>query len=205
MPFLGMSRATLLKLVYPVLAVLLLAGSIALMTVGDGGWGLLAFFFLLLVPGRVQGAVYRDLHRGRSLYGEGKFAEAIPCFERFLARIRRRPALKLLVWLRWTAYTASVEAMALNNLGSAAIGLGDLEAAEEWLRQALRVDPRYPMPYYNLAVVAQARGDDAETERLLGEASRLGFTGGRFDQALQQAAQRLAHAEGGGPRPPFGP
>jgi tetratricopeptide (TPR) repeat protein len=184
------------KLLYPVLIVALLVGCFALMTVGTGGWGLLAFVFLLLVPGRIQGLAFRDFFRGRHLFAEGKFAEAIPCFERFLARIRRRPALKHLIWLQWTVYTADIEAMALNNLGGAHIQTGDLDAAERFLTEALRVDPRYGMAYYNLYVIAATRGDEAEAERLLAEAHRLGYTGGPVDGVIQRTMAGLARLEG---------
>ncbi|HEX2209332.1 MAG TPA: hypothetical protein VHG93_16765 [Longimicrobium sp.] len=193
-----MSRTTRLKLAYPLAMGAGLAGSVALMTVGSGGWGLLAAGILLLVPGRIQGAAYRDFFRGRRLFAEGRAAESIPYFERFLERIRRRPALKHLVWLQWAAYTTDIEAMTLNNLGGAHIHLGDTEAAKGFLNEALRVDPRYPMPYYNLYLIATARGDDAEAERMLAGAHRLGFTGGRVDQALQHAGTALARLEGRG-------
>lgn len=198
-----LNRTTALKMGYPVLLGAGLAGSVALMTVGTGGWGLLTAAALLLVPGRIQGAAYRDFFRGRRLFAQGRFAESIPCFERFLDRVRRRPALRHLVWLQWTAYSTSIEAMTLNNLGGAHIHTGDAEAGERYLREALRVDPDYPMPYYNLYVIATARGEHDEAERLLAEAHRLGFTGGRVDQALQTAGTVLARLEcRGTPAPP---
>lgn len=189
------NRTTALKLAWPVTFGVAVAGSVALMTVGTGGWGLLAAGVLLVLPGRVQNAVYRDFLRGRRLFAEEKFDEAIPCFERFLDRIRRRPALRHLVWLRWAAYSTSMEAMTLNNLGGARLGLGDLDAAENDLREALRVDPRYPMPYYNLHVIATARGDQEEAERLLAEAHRLGMTGGRVDLAIQHIVSGQARKD----------
>lgn len=193
-----MSRTALLKLAYPVVLALLLAGCIALMTVGDGGWGLLAVALVLLVPGRVQGAVYRDFFRGRRLLAEGRFAESVACSERFLEKIRRRPGIRHLVWLQWTVYTPSMEAMTLNNLGAAHFNLGNADQAERYLAEALRVDPRYAMPHYNLALIAAVSGDHAEAERRLAEARRLGLTGGRVDQAIQHAGSGLACVEGRG-------
>lgn len=194
----GLNRTARLKLAYPVALGVALTGSVALMTVGSGAWGLLAAGVLLLAPGRIQGAAFRDFFRGRRLFNEGRFEECIPCFERFLARIRRRPALKRLVWLQWTVYSTDIEAMTLNNLGGAYVQLGDADTGERYLHEALRVDPVYPMPYYNLHLIALARGDEAEAERLLAEAHRLGFTGGRVDQAIHQAGSALARMEGRG-------
>lgn len=104
--------------------------------------------------------------------------------------------LKHLVWLQWTVYTANIEAMTLNNLGAAHMQTGDMDAAERYLNEALRVDPRYGVACYNLSVIAAARGDEAGAERLLADAHRLGYTGGRVDEALQRAAAGLARLEG---------
>ncbi|HEU4882160.1 MAG TPA: hypothetical protein VFT45_07945 [Longimicrobium sp.] len=184
------------KLLYPVGILALLVGCFALMTVGSGGWGLLALLFLVLVPGRIQGAAFRDFFRGRRLFAEGKFEESIPHFERFLARVRRRPALRHLIWLQWTVYTADIEAMTLNNLGAARMQTGDMDAAERDLNEALRVDPRYGVAVYNLHVIATTRGDEALAERLLADAHRLGYTGGQVDEVIQRAMAGLARLEG---------
>lgn len=183
------------KFIYPVVFVALLVGCFALMTVGSGGWGLLAFVVLLLGPGRIQGAPFGDFFRGRRLFAEGKFEESIPCFERFLARIRRRPALKHLVWLQWTVYSTDIEAMTLNNLGGAHMQAGDMDAAERFLVEALRVDPRYGVPYYNLSMIAAARDDREEAERLQAEARRLGMAGGRVDALFQYVASGQARRD----------
>lgn len=201
----GFHPTTARKLAYPLLIVAVVAGCVALMTVGSGGWGLLALALVLLVPGRIQGVAFRGFFRGRRLFSHGKFAESIPHFERFLERIRRRPALKHLIWLQWTVYTTDIEVMTLNNLGGAHAQTGDLDAAERYLREALRMDPRYAMACYNLSVIATARGDAAEAERMLAEARSRGFTGGLVDQVLQRAGSGLACVEGHGasapPRP----
>lgn len=146
----------------------LLVGSFALMTVGDGRWGLL-LFLLLLAAVPVRFAAHRDFLVGRQLLQEGKPEEAIASFEAFLEKIRRRRALRGLI------FTSGIEAMTLNNLGSAAMMLGDLERSEAWLREALRVDPRSAVAHYNLSLLAAHRGDQAEADRLLAEARRLGL------------------------------
>lgn len=88
--------------------------------------------------------------------------------------------------------------MTLNNLGGAHLQLGDLDAGERYLREALRMDARYSMALYNLGAVAAMRGEQAEAERLLAEAARLGFSTGRIDALLQSSAEGLARVEGRG-------
>jgi tetratricopeptide (TPR) repeat protein len=174
LPQAAVNRTRILTIAYPVAAAALLAGSFALMTVGDGGWGLLMFLLLLaVIP--VQYAAYRDYFAGRRLLMQGQAQEAIPLLEAFLEKVRRRPALRHLVWLGWAIHTPSIEAMTLNNLGSAAMVLGDMERSEAWLREALRADPRYGIAYGNLSLLAAHRGDAEEAERLMAEARRLGM------------------------------
>jgi tetratricopeptide (TPR) repeat protein len=193
-----MSRTRRLKLAYATLSVLVVGGVAALgLTVG--AWpALIAFVLLMLLPGRVQGYFYRDFFRGRRLFAQGRFADAIPHFERFLADVRARPWLKRLLWLQLGIYTTDVEVMTLNNLGGAHVQLGELDAGERYLEEALRMDPRYAMAFYNLSMIAALRGDTAGAERLAGEAERLGFTGGGVDRILAWAGERLVQVEGHG-------
>lgn len=169
-----MNRTRVLTIAYPVAGAALLAGSFALMTVGDGRWGLL-MFVLLLAAIPVQYAACRDYIRGRRLLMQGEAQQAIPLFEAFLQKVRRRPALRHLVWLGGSVSTPSIEALTLNHLGSAAMVLGDMERSEGWLREALQADPRYAVAFYNLSLLAAHRGDQEEAERLMAEAHRLGI------------------------------
>lgn len=169
-----MNRTRILKIANPLFYAALLTGCIVLMTVGDGGWGLLAFVLLLaVIP--VQYAACRDFITGRRLLLQGNAAEAVPHLEAFLEKVRGTPALRHLVWLMWPVHTTSLVAMALNNLGAAAMRLGDLDGSEVRLREALRADPRYSVPYVNLSLLAAHRGDEAEAERLRAKALWLGF------------------------------
>lgn len=169
-----MKRSRILKIAIPLVYTALIAGSIALMTVGDGGWGLLAFLLLVaLIP--VQVAIARDYLVGWRLLFCGEPAQAVPHLEAFLARIRGTPRLRHLIWIVWPTHTSSLEAMTLNLLGAAVMTMGELERSETLLREALAVDPRYPVPYYNLSLLAAHRGDPAEAERLREEAYRLGY------------------------------
>lgn len=85
------------KLLYLPLVLLALGGMVLLGAV-IGGWpDLLVAALLMLVPGRIQGFVYRDFFRGRRLFSQGRYADAIPHFERFLHAVRARPWIKRLL------------------------------------------------------------------------------------------------------------
>lgn len=143
---------------------------------GGGGLPLLLVAMLLLiVPGQVQAHYYRDLYQARRASAAGRHEEAIRLTERFLQTLRERPGLRRMLWLTWSVYTTSVEAMALNNLGTAQLDLKRWDEAEASFRAALERDRRYPIPYVNLALAAQARGDHAAAEAFLKEAAERGF------------------------------
>jgi Flp pilus assembly protein TadD len=126
----------------------------------------------------------------------GKPDDSIRCTRRFLDHIRRHPRRKRLLWLAWSVYTTRAEAMALNNLGAAYLKAGDLAAADSALREALATDPKYPLPYYNLAIERAASDDPAEAQRLAAEARRLGYHGTAVDDLVRQAQTLLARVEG---------
>jgi tetratricopeptide (TPR) repeat protein len=151
----------------------------------------LAFF----VPGRVQGHYYRDLFTGRKLMDARRWSEALPHLESFLDQVRARPGLKKLMWLGGI-YTYDVEAMALNNIGAACLELGQLDAAEAPLRQALAVDASYPIPFVNLAVLASLRGDRDGAAAASAAAKQLGFDGSSIDALIRRGQSILAGVEG---------
>ena len=168
--------------------------------------GLLAFFraplwtvalvaLLFFIPGRIQGHYYRDLFTGSKLMDAHRWSDALSPLESFLAKVRAQPRLKKLVWFGGI-YTHDVEAMALNNIGAVHLELGELEAAEAPLREALAVDASYPIPLVNLAVLASLRGDREGAAAAAAEAKRLGFDGSRIDTLIRQGQSMIAAAEG---------
>lgn len=193
-----MTRTARLKLGYVAVFLTVAAIVVTLLVWVAGPLGFFLAALLTILPARLQGVFYRDFFRGRRQLAGGNPEEAIPAFERFLETIRARPGLKKLVWLQWAVYSPDMEVMTLNNLGAAHYHIGELDVAEGYLREALRLDPVYPVAYYNLALIAAGRDDDAEAERLLGEARRLGYTGGNVDQLIGRAGNALARLEGGG-------
>ncbi|MES9969026.1 MAG: tetratricopeptide repeat protein [Candidatus Thiodiazotropha sp.] len=166
------------------------------MTVTKGSLLLaVGIFLLLLLPGRIIGYQWRDLIAGRRLLDSGRHAEAITLFERFLADIRGKRWLKTLIWLAPSLYTTKAEAMTLNNLGVCQLELGDFETAQAHFEHALSIDPKYPMPHYNLAILEMYQDRPESSERHLSEAVRLGFKRGSMDKVIQKSKSIYARME----------
>lgn len=159
----------------------------ALVGMALAGWTMPAVVIVslvLLIPGRLQGHFYRDLFTGRRALEAGDLDASRTHTERFLTTIREKPGLKSLIWLGGVVYTADPEAMALNNLGAAHMEAGRLDAAESGFRGALDVDPLYPIPLSNLAVLSEVKGDRTAAERYLREAEEQGYTGSNLDRVM---------------------
>lgn len=177
-------------------ALVALAGVVALVLawMGTSPAVLIGLGLLLMVPGRVQGVLFRDLFAGTRLLRAARAAAAIPVLERFLAAIRARPRRKRAMWLSWPGWSADVQAVALTNLGAARREEGDLAGAERDLRAALARDPQRAPAWANLAAVHVRRGEPAGAA--LGEARRLGLRGGALDAIQAALAGQLAPVEG---------
>lgn len=192
-----MSRTTRRKLAYLLVLVGAVACTLWSLRASDASpAAMLLVAVLLLLPGRIQGHYYRAFFRGRRLMGAGRYAEAIPHFEQFLATIRARPRLKRLVWLSWGMYTRDIEVMTLNNLGAGLLELGRLDAAERHLRSAIGLDPESPMPWHNLGLLESRRGNAELAARAPDEARRLGFRGDVSDALVRAGGSALAKLEG---------
>lgn len=196
-----MSRTLKFKLGY-VIGILLLGGAVVLASFwlfpDNLPLGLVIFVVVLFVPGRVQGLFYRDLFRGRRLVDAGAYEEAMACFDRFLTQIRQKPWQKHLVWLAGVVYSPDIEAMALNNIGTAHARMGHWQEAKGYFRDALALDPKYPLPHFNLAIVAAANEEEGLAEEHLARAQALGYRRTLVDQVIHQAQALLAHIEGRG-------
>jgi tetratricopeptide (TPR) repeat protein len=194
-----MSRTARFKLGYIVAFMSLGALAVsAVVALGGGIVPMLVVAAILLVPSRLLGVVYRDLFRGRRLLDQRQAERSIQYTQRFLDHIRRHPTRKRLLWLAWSVYTPDAEAMALNNLGAAHLESGNFAAASDALKAALAIDPKYPIPYYNLAIERAAAKDNEEAARLGIEAEKLGFRGTRLDGIIREAQSLLARLEGRG-------
>lgn len=149
-----------------------------------------------VVPGRVQGHFWRSFFRGRRALGGGRYEAAIEHFESFLEQLVRRPWLKSLIWLAGAIYTRDIAVMTLNNIGAAYLQLGHWTSAAEYLERALSKDPECPLPHFNLAVLAQVRGEEEEALRLLARANELGYRRTSVDRLIHTTGELLARVEG---------
>lgn len=159
-------------------------------------WNHLLLGAALLLPGRLQGMLWRSFFRGRHAMNRNDLAKAEDHFVSFLEKLRQQSWLKHATFLAWNFYTWNPEAMTRNNLGACRIALGKFELAETELRQALALDPGFPLPYFNLAVLAHARDMDAEAERLRAVAARLGYRAATRERIILSAGSALAAIEG---------
>jgi len=195
-----LSRVTKYKFWY-VVALLALGSALVSYSIlaHPKGGAVLVLILVLLIPGRVQGLLFRDLFRGRRALDRGEPKLALSHLKEFLATVRAQPWRKPLLWLSWSFYTPSVEAMALNNIGTAQFALGDNGAAEVAWRDALDLDPQYPIPYANLALIAATRNDSSAASQHLEAARRLGYSGAGFDRFAHKTQSILAAVESHGP------
>lgn len=159
-------------------------------------WSHLLAGAAFLLPGRAQGVLWRDFFRGRHAMDRHDFVDAEGRFMSFLQKLRQRPQLRHAAFLAWNFYTWSAEAMTRNNLGACYLALGQLDPAEAELSQARDLDPGCPLPYFNLAVLAYARGAEVEGERLRAVAARLGYRAGTREKMVSAAGSALAAVEG---------
>ena len=160
--------------------------------------GLVVLGSVLLLPGRVLGFFWRDLLRGLRLLNAHRFAESKRCSQRFLADVRARPWLKRLIWLGSSTYSRDPEALALNNLGAAEIMLGEWDQAQSHLQASLGVDPRNPLPCFNLGKLLMALGDQQGAVHWFDQAVALGYSQTLVDRAVMLAQARFANTDGRG-------
>lgn len=185
-----MSRTARAKLAY--LTVLLgLLGLVILLVQASGptlGTGAL-LAAVLLVPGRVHAVLLRDLFRGRRALERGQPEAARAHLERFLAELPHHPVRRHATWLAGWVYTPSAEAMARNHLAAALLELGQRDEADAELQRALDVDPLYPLPWVQRAVLARADGREADARRAWATARRLGYTATPFGAVVARARE----------------
>jgi hypothetical protein len=195
-----LSRVTRYKIGYVI--ALTLVGGVVFAAAGAGNWEPWVVFTIVLVlmlPGRIQGLLFRDLFRGRRDLDRNSPETALGHFNTFLTTIRAQPWRRPALWLSWSIYTPNVEAMTQNNIGAAQLNLGNLDSAQAALSTALSLDPQYPLPHANLALVAALRADSGTAEHHLDAARRLGYKGAGLDRFVSKTQSVLAAVESQGP------
>ena len=172
-----MNRTTRLKVLYVVVA-LSLVGATILFTVRvypERLWlGGLLCALVLLLPGRLQGAVFRPFFEAARLQRTGQVEEALTHYQEFLADVKKRPWKKACLWLAWTVYTTDLCAMIHNNIAACHLMMGNWADARDACEEALRLDPLYPLPHLSLATIAAVDDEQNAVERHLRKAEKLG-------------------------------
>lgn len=191
-----MNRTLRYKITYVVLIFAGLGAMVGVYVLFPSTYTLVALAIILLIPGRIQGMLFRDLFRGRRLYDLERFEESLHHSKRFLELIRAKPHWKKYLWLSFSIYTPDVEAMVLYNLGTARLQLGRLEEARADFEAALEIDPLYPLPFYNLAVLAELAGRRDLAERYLNQAALRGYRRTSIDEVIHESQGILARIEG---------
>ena len=87
--------------------------------------------------------------------------------------------------------TSNPLAAARNTLGAVRLEQGRLDDARTHFQTALERDPRYGVPFGNLAVLAAMKGDAAGAEEARAKAAALGFKPKLLAQVI---AHKLAQA-----------
>jgi tetratricopeptide (TPR) repeat protein len=194
-----MSRTTFYKGIYFGLA--LGAGAISLAVLLHYHFSLtaiVAVVFALLLPGRILGYFWRDLLRGLRLLNTREFTASKLCSQRFLTEVQSKPWLKNMIWLGSVSYSRDPEALALNNLGAAELGLGEFELARQHLDGAIAVDHLCPLPYYNIGALLRASGMSEEARQWFEQAARLGYRRSISNKIVTAAQTRFANTDGRG-------
>jgi tetratricopeptide (TPR) repeat protein len=154
---------------------------------GKPAIGIMGLFVVILFPGAIQGLLWHEFYLGRRLVSMGQLQEARVHFEKFLDKIRIHRWMKKLIHLRWAAYTGDIEAMTWSNLGLIHINRGEVDQAESAFEKASEIDPSYPVPCFNLSLIALIKGRDADARDLWQRAGDLGYRKVDFNQMVNLA------------------
>lgn len=123
--------------------------------------------------------------------------QALTEFENFLIKLKHKKWLKKAIWLGGFVYTKDIEAMTLNNAGACSLELGDLENSKSYLESALLLDNEYPIPYFNLSIISEVKGNHQLAITNLNKSIELGFSTTSIDHVLIKAQEIYARIEGG--------
>lgn len=142
---------------------------------------LLIIAVAFLIPGRLVQYYWRDFFKGRKNLEKRNFDKAIQRFELFLKDVEDSPWIKWLMFFSYGLYSFKVEAVAMAYLGKCNIHKRDLEQAESFLNKALQVDAKYPVAFFNLAVIYVLRNDEAAARRYFDMARENGYPKMKFE------------------------
>jgi len=173
-----MSRTTRYRLIYMLaLSAVVVAVARAFAAMDDSKGVIIVLGFVLLLsigwPLRLRQA-WPEYWDGMRLLSDGRARAAAVQFEKFLERLRQQPSLRRWMWLLPSAQSRSIEALTLNRLGDARLAHAEFHESQVAYEAALKIDPQYATPHYNLAVLAGLFGYMDEALEHLAEARRCG-------------------------------
>jgi tetratricopeptide (TPR) repeat protein len=189
-----MTRTDILKGVYVARVAGLIASGAGVVVAAQHDQIVLAaasamLFLTLLLSGTVQAFFWAELLAGLHELHRRNFSASKAHSEQFLAELRDRPWLARLIWLGTSSYSVSAEAMALNNLGTAELELGEVDAARNHFNEAIAADLKCPLPYRNMGLLVLREGSTDGAGPWFEKAVALGLRGDWSDRAVQ-ASQR---------------
>ena len=157
--------------------------------------GLVALGVVPMILTRIAGYCWKNLILGRRLLDQNDFNRANECFHEFKIELNSAKYLRWLIWISPSFYTTSANALASNNIGVCNLELGQYEAAELNFRDALEYDSKYPLPFYNLAILDALSGNIESRDRNLSKSVELGFNTGSVDRVIQKSKSLYARYE----------
>ncbi len=154
------------------------------------------FIVLCLIPGRLQGFLWRSFFIGRNLMTQGKYGEAISYFQNFENLLDHEKWLKHAIYLAGFIYTKSIRVMTLNNIGVCYLEFSNLKLARSYFEQTVDQDPEFPLGYYNLAIISEIENNHDLAVKQYNLAFKLGYKLNTIDQMVHKAGQVYAKVEG---------
>ena len=181
-----MNRTLCLKILYGIILISL--GTIVYWTISNTSkdYRLVSSLFiglLLLIPGRISQYFYQDFYTGRKYMNKNDLDKALYHFLQFEHCIEEKPWKKTILWMTWSIYTIDVLAMVKHNISSIYISKGEYEKAEKYIKEALDIDNKYPLPYLNLSIINIANGKKEEYINNIKKSIKLGMNNGKVDAA----------------------
>ena len=193
-----MNRTLCLKILYGIILISL--GTIVYWTISNisKDYRLVSSLFiglLLLIPGRISQYFYQDFYTGRKYMNKNDLDKALYHFLQFERCIEEKPWKKTILWMTWSIYTIDVLAMVKHNISSIYISKGEYEKAEKYIKEALDIDNKYPLPYLNLSIINIANGKKEEYINNIKKSIKLGMNNSKVDKIIRNMQSVYANVQ----------
>ncbi|UTC61326.1 hypothetical protein E4O05_07010 [Treponema sp. OMZ 787] len=148
----------------------------------------------LLIPGRVNQYFYQDFYIGRKYLDKDDLDKALYYFLKFEHCIEEKPWKKNILWMTWSfsIYTIDILAMVKNNISTVYIRKEQYEEAEKYINDALNIDGKYPLPYFNLSIINMVNGKKEECMNNIEKSRKLGMNNSKVDKFIRNMQSMYA-------------